>query len=150
MNGDVSAPLSDGGEQQQQQQQQSQSQSQSLSQQQQQQQQQLSNSADGGSQGGGGAHTPNSYSHHGNPLHLFGDTGNSGNGNGNFMLNEFQFDSEMGPVADISTFPPTMAPHPSEDSLGVLTMENILSSGFWDSMLVPGAFGFFFWVSVWV
>lgn len=55
-----------------------------------------------------------------------------------FSLNEFQFDSEMGPVADISTFPPTMAPHPSEDNMGTLTMDNILSSGFWDSMLVPG------------
>ena len=55
-----------------------------------------------------------------------------------FLLNEFQFNSEMGPVADISTFPPTMAPYPSEDSMGALTVESILSSGFWDSMLVPG------------
>jgi len=55
-----------------------------------------------------------------------------------YLLNEFQFDSEMGPVADISTFPPTMAPYPSEDSLGVLAVDNILSSGFWDSMLIPG------------
>lgn len=55
------------------------------------------------------------------------------------LLNEFQFNSEMGPVADISTFPPTMAPNPSEDAMmNGLTMENILSSGFWDSMLVPG------------
>ena len=54
-------------------------------------------------------------------------------------LSEFQFDSEMGPVADISTFPPTMAPtnHP-EDQLGMLTMDSILSSNFWDSVLVPG------------
>lgn len=55
-----------------------------------------------------------------------------------FLLNEFQFDSEMGPVADISTFPPTMAPYPPEDNMGVLAVDNILSSGFWDSMLVPG------------
>jgi hypothetical protein len=55
-----------------------------------------------------------------------------------YLLKEFQFDSEMGPVADMSTFPPTMAPNPSEDAMGMLTMENILSSGFWDSMLVPG------------
>lgn len=114
MNGDDKSLSVDGGEQQQM-------------------QQQLSNNADGGtgSQNGG-----DGFSHGGNPLHLFGG-GDGSNGN-NFMLNEFQFDSEMGPVADISTFPPTMAPHPSEDSLGVLTMENILSSGFWDSMLVPG------------
>ncbi|KAF7337898.1 hypothetical protein MVEN_02012900 [Mycena venus] len=55
-----------------------------------------------------------------------------------FTLNEFQFDGEMGPVADMSTFPPTMAPTPTEDTLGSLTMDNILSNGFWDSMLVPG------------
>lgn len=55
-----------------------------------------------------------------------------------YLLNEFQFDSEMGPVADITTFPPTMAPYPSEESMGALTVDNILSSGFWDSMLVPG------------
>jgi len=109
-----------------------------VEQQQQQQQQQLSADGSTSSQGGGDA---NAYSH-GNSLHLFGEGGN--NGNNSFMLNGFQFESEMGPVADISTFPPTMAPHPSEDSLGSLTMENILSSGFWDSMLVPGAFGFYF------
>ncbi|KAJ3526783.1 hypothetical protein NM688_g8218 [Phlebia brevispora] len=54
-------------------------------------------------------------------------------------LAEFQFDSEMGPVADMSTFPPTMAPNPSEDHLGsMLTMDSILSASFWDSVLVPG------------
>ena len=105
-------------------------------QQQQQQQQQLNADGSSGSQSGGDG---NAY---GNSLQLFGEGGN--NGNNPFMLNGFQFDSEMGPVADISTFPPTMAPHPSEDSLGSLTMENILSSGFWDSMLVPGAFFCFF------
>ncbi|KAJ7137857.1 fungal-specific transcription factor domain-containing protein [Mycena epipterygia] len=55
-----------------------------------------------------------------------------------FTLNEFQFDGEMGPVADMSTFPPTMAPTPNEDSMSSLTMDSILSTGFWDSMLVPG------------
>lgn len=55
-------------------------------------------------------------------------------------LSEFQFDGEMGPVADISTFPPTMAPtNHTEDHLGMLTMDSILSSNFWDSVLVPGA-----------
>ncbi|KAJ7633103.1 fungal-specific transcription factor domain-containing protein [Roridomyces roridus] len=53
-------------------------------------------------------------------------------------LNEFQFDGEMGPVADMSTFPPTMAPPPAEDTLSALNMDSILSTGFWDSMLVPG------------
>ncbi|KAF7440277.1 hypothetical protein PC9H_000621 [Pleurotus ostreatus] len=56
----------------------------------------------------------------------------------NFDLAEFQFDSEMGPVADISTFPPTMAANPPEDALGALTMDNFLTTGFWDSVLVPG------------
>ncbi|KAJ7073939.1 fungal-specific transcription factor domain-containing protein [Mycena amicta] len=55
-----------------------------------------------------------------------------------FTLNEFQLEGEMGPVADISTFPPTMAPTTSDQTLGALTMDNILSNGFWDSMLVPG------------
>ncbi|KDR73689.1 hypothetical protein GALMADRAFT_251485 [Galerina marginata CBS 339.88] len=74
----------------------------------------------------GDTHTPSSYGQQTNY------------GEGPYLLNEFQFESEMGPVADMSTFPPTMAPAPSEDSMGALTMENILSSGFWDSMLVPG------------
>ncbi|KAF8969593.1 hypothetical protein BDZ97DRAFT_1902397 [Flammula alnicola] len=76
----------------------------------------------------GGTNTPSSY----------GQQQPSYGHEPSFLLNEFQFDSEMGPVADMSTFPPTMAPNPSEDSLGALTMENILSSSFWDSMLVPG------------
>ena len=59
-----------------------------------------------------------------------------------YLLNEFQFDGEMGPVADITTFPPTMAPPLTEDPTAGLTMENILSSGFWDSMLVPGTSSF--------
>ncbi|KAM6500251.1 Fungal specific transcription factor domain containing protein [Amanita muscaria] len=55
------------------------------------------------------------------------------------FIPEFQFESEMGPVADMSTFPPTMAPLPTEDtsSAGV-TMDNILSNGFWDNVLIPG------------
>lgn len=56
------------------------------------------------------------------------------------LLSEFQFDGEMGPVADMSTFPPTMAPPPSDENNAGLMMENILSSGFWDSMLIPGSF----------
>ncbi|KAH6908321.1 fungal-specific transcription factor domain-containing protein [Coprinopsis sp. MPI-PUGE-AT-0042] len=86
----------------------------------------------------GDMHPPNAYSQPPAPqqqqqqhMNPFGDPNV-------FGLNEFQFESEMGPVADISTFPPTMAPVPSEDAMGVMTMENILSSGFWDSMLVPG------------
>ena len=52
---------------------------------------------------------------------------------------DFQFNGEMGPVADISTFPPTMAPNnQAEDASNMLSMDSILSTGFWDSVLVPG------------
>ncbi|KAI9510279.1 fungal-specific transcription factor domain-containing protein [Russula earlei] len=53
------------------------------------------------------------------------------------LLSEFQFASEMGPVADMSTFPPTMATA-QQDDLGLLSMDSILSGGFWDNVLVPG------------
>jgi hypothetical protein len=55
------------------------------------------------------------------------------------LLSEFHFASEMGPVADISTFPPTMATAQPDD-LGLLSMDSILSGGFWDNVLVPGEF----------
>ncbi|KAG6873782.1 hypothetical protein C0995_011007 [Termitomyces sp. Mi166 len=55
-----------------------------------------------------------------------------------YSLNPFGFESEMGPVADVSTFPPTMAPNPPGDNMASLTMDNILGSGFWDSVIVPG------------
>jgi len=51
---------------------------------------------------------------------------------------DFQSNSEMGPVADISTFPPRMAPSSTDESPGMMSMDSILSSGFWDSVLVPG------------
>lgn len=53
------------------------------------------------------------------------------------LLSEFHFASEMGPVADMSTFPPTMA-NAQPDDLGMLSMNSILSGGFWDNVLVPG------------
>ena len=55
------------------------------------------------------------------------------------LMSEFHFASEMGPVADLSTFPPTMATTRPDD-LGMLSMDSILSGGFWDSVLVPGEF----------
>ncbi|KAG1863638.1 fungal-specific transcription factor domain-containing protein [Suillus subalutaceus] len=59
--------------------------------------------------------------------------------NGINGMSDYSFASEMGPVADITTFPPTMADMPSSDEhMGMLSMENILSNGFWDSVLVPG------------
>ncbi|KAG6816697.1 hypothetical protein H0H87_003785 [Tephrocybe sp. NHM501043] len=55
-----------------------------------------------------------------------------------YSFNPYQFESEMGPVVDMSVFPPTMAPNPPEgDMVPALTMDNILSSGFWDSVIVP-------------
>jgi len=53
------------------------------------------------------------------------------------QLSEFHFASEMGPVADMSTFPPTMA-NAQPDDMGMLSMNSILSGGFWDNVLVPG------------
>ncbi|KAH9981402.1 fungal-specific transcription factor domain-containing protein [Lactifluus volemus] len=54
------------------------------------------------------------------------------------LLSEFHFASEMGPVADISTFPPTMAsPQPDDGSSGMCSMD-IFFGGFWDNVLVPG------------
>ncbi|TFK90305.1 hypothetical protein K466DRAFT_574338 [Polyporus arcularius HHB13444] len=53
-------------------------------------------------------------------------------------LEGFAYTGEMGPVVDISTFPPTMAPN-SVDHMNVLSMDSILSSEFWDSVLVPGS-----------
>lgn len=49
----------------------------------------------------------------------------------------YAFSGEMGPVADMSTFPPTMAPHPAGQDM--LSMDSILAAGFWDNVLVPGA-----------
>ncbi|KAG6867610.1 hypothetical protein C0993_000551 [Termitomyces sp. T159_Od127] len=74
---------------------------------------------------------------------VFGLDSGSGSGSGigaggGYALNPFGFESEMGPVADMSTFPPTMAPNPPEESMASLTMDNILGSGFWDSVIVPG------------
>ena len=77
----------------------------------------------------------------GNGYVQFGNLGMTmPNGHANDSLNEFQFDSEMGPVADISTFPPTMAAIPSQDDglNGMMSMDSILSNNFWDSVLVPG------------
>jgi hypothetical protein len=47
----------------------------------------------------------------------------------------FQNDGEMGTVADISTFPPTMA---DQDQWPSLSVDNIFSTTFWDNVLVPG------------
>ncbi|KAI0748453.1 fungal-specific transcription factor domain-containing protein [Daedaleopsis nitida] len=54
-------------------------------------------------------------------------------------IENFAYSGEMGPVADISTFPPTMAPVPNEVDMSMLSMDTILSSDFWDSVLVPGS-----------
>ncbi|PCH37919.1 hypothetical protein WOLCODRAFT_22945 [Wolfiporia cocos MD-104 SS10] len=51
----------------------------------------------------------------------------------------FFANGEMGPVADMSTFPPTMAPNPNQVDMSMLSMDSILSADFWDSVLVPGS-----------
>ncbi|KAF8582334.1 hypothetical protein K439DRAFT_1413481 [Ramaria rubella] len=50
----------------------------------------------------------------------------------------FQSAGEMGPVADMSIFPPRMASSPLDETSGLMSMESILSNDFWDSVLVPG------------
>jgi len=60
-----------------------------------------------------------------------------GNAEPYHLLSEFHFASEMGPVADMSTFPPTMATAQPDD-MAMLSMDSILSGGFWDNVLVPG------------
>ncbi|KAI0672819.1 fungal-specific transcription factor domain-containing protein [Trametes maxima] len=55
------------------------------------------------------------------------------------LLENFAYSGEMGPVADISTFPPTMAPTPNGMDMSMLSMDSILSADFWDSVLVPGS-----------
>ncbi|PPQ99355.1 hypothetical protein CVT24_009220 [Panaeolus cyanescens] len=97
---------------------------------------------------------PNSHaSNHSQASSNANASSNNGSGTGTDPFNPFstghafpdtfQFESEMGPAVDLTTFPPTMAPNPNpghgqEEVMGALTMEHILSSGFWDSMLVPG------------
>lgn len=58
--------------------------------------------------------------------------------NGEIVPDEFQFASEMGPVADITTFPPIMAPQQQDPMGGMMPMDTILSTEFWDNVLVPG------------
>ncbi len=86
------------------------------------------------------SHVPNGDAHSSSHDQTPHSTALGENGYAFDPLGEFQFEGEMGPVADMSTFPPTMAPNPSEDHFdNMLTMDSILSSGFWDSVLVPGA-----------
>lgn len=60
--------------------------------------------------------------------------------NGEIVPDEFQFASEMGPAADITTFPPIMAPQQQDPMGGMMPMDQILSTEFWDNVLVPGTF----------
>ncbi|KAI0780530.1 fungal-specific transcription factor domain-containing protein [Trametes elegans] len=65
---------------------------------------------------------------------------NGGGAGATDLLESFAYSGEMGPVADMSTFPPTMAPAPHGMDMGnVLSMDSILSADFWDSVLVPGS-----------
>ncbi|KAH8106949.1 fungal-specific transcription factor domain-containing protein [Cristinia sonorae] len=60
------------------------------------------------------------------------------NNGGEHASNEFQFQGEMGPVADITTFPPIMAPQPLDSMSAMMSVDSILSTDFWDNVLVPG------------
>lgn len=56
------------------------------------------------------------------------------------QMQNYRTVGEMGPVADLSTFPPMMAaPLSTEyESSAMLSMDSILSPGFWDNVLIPG------------
>ncbi|KIJ24429.1 hypothetical protein M422DRAFT_62342 [Sphaerobolus stellatus SS14] len=55
------------------------------------------------------------------------------------LFDPMNFTGEMGPVADMSTFPPRMAPqHTEENPTQLLSMDNIFNNDFWDNVLVPG------------
>lgn len=82
--------------------------------------------------------------------HMNGHANGNGSGSGaggllapGDVLENFSYTGEMGPVMDISTFPPTMAPAPAGmDMSSMMSMDSILSSDFWDSVLVPGGWPF--------
>jgi hypothetical protein len=56
------------------------------------------------------------------------------------QVHRFQSIGEMGPVADLSIFPPTMMENQSaeNESSAMLSMDSILSPSFWDNVLIPG------------
>ncbi|CDO73651.1 hypothetical protein BN946_scf185014.g121 [Trametes cinnabarina] len=88
-----------------------------------------------------GAHTQPYANGHVN-AHAGGSGSGAGAANGpsvEQVIETFSYSGEMGPVADISTFPPTMAPPPSGMDMNMLSMDSILSADFWDSVLVPGS-----------
>lgn len=82
---------------------------------------------------------PNSYQGFSSSTAVAGsNSGLGANGNGYQSLNEFQFDGEMGPVVDMTTFPPTMAEQNDQSVTSPMSFDHIFSGGFWDSVLVPG------------
>ncbi|KAH7107577.1 fungal-specific transcription factor domain-containing protein [Auriculariales sp. MPI-PUGE-AT-0066] len=77
--------------------------------------------------------------------HYYGTGASSHSLDYSLGIPEFQFSGEMGPVADLSTFPPTMVDslhNFGEEANQLLTMDSILGdSSFWDNVLVPGYSG---------
>ncbi|OSD08461.1 hypothetical protein PYCCODRAFT_1462684 [Trametes coccinea BRFM310] len=89
-----------------------------------------------------GAHAQPYANGHVNGHATGSSSGGAGAANGpsvDQILENFSYSGEMGPVADMSTFPPTMAPPPSGVDMNMLSMDSILSADFWDSVLVPGS-----------
>ncbi|KAH9852724.1 fungal-specific transcription factor domain-containing protein [Lenzites betulinus] len=91
-----------------------------------------------GSSAGAGVHDAHA---HGYPNGLHASASGAGASlTADALLENFAYSGEMGPVADISTFPPTMAPAPQHGlDVNMLSMDSILSADFWDSVLVPGS-----------
>ena len=86
--------------------------------------------------------TDNSNSSHGAAHAHSGGDGGSGNpttpGSLFDTFADFQFEGQMGPVATCRHARRRWRLAPSEDNFGMLTMDSILSSAFWDNVLVPG------------
>ncbi|KAI8989815.1 fungal-specific transcription factor domain-containing protein [Trametes punicea] len=97
---------------------------------------------DGQVASGNGAHAqPSSYANGHVNSHASGSGSGTGTAANTFdrFLENLSYSGEMGPVADMSTFPPTMAPPPSGLDMSMLSMDSILSADFWDSVLLPGS-----------
>ncbi|KAI0822788.1 fungal-specific transcription factor domain-containing protein [Trametes gibbosa] len=99
-----------------------------------------SSSSGPGSGSGAGAHDAAQSAHAYTNGHHASASGSGSGVTVDALLENFEYSGEMGPVADISTFPPTMAPTPQHGlDVNMLSMDSILSADFWDSVLVPGS-----------
>ncbi|KAG9039454.1 hypothetical protein FRB95_010743 [Tulasnella sp. JGI-2019a] len=74
------------------------------------------------------------------PQQLSGRSGSPMRENTFNAWQHFAGETGQAQVQDMTTFPPTFAPAPSDQNhdLNMFSMDNILGNGFWDSVLIPG------------